>query len=149
MELCDFKCLVDDLNIQTTVTLKTKHISFGCDRDASKCLQQHNLIDLLPRFSQWTKDLVYDEGGIDAIFHFDGNSGATVPSSLISHHDFASHPFSINTIFRHHNLLTNDKHTKEHIICSADDHSKLMTFRFLLLFFAILFFSIFLFTNLY
>lgn len=110
--------------IQSTVTLKTKHISFGCDRDANKCLQQHNLIDLLPRYSPWTKDLVYDEGGSDAVFHFDGNSGATVPSTLISHHDFAINPFSISTIFRHHNLLTSDKHTKEHIICSADDHSE-------------------------
>lgn len=124
LELCDIKCYDNDLVIQSVVTLKTKHISFGCDRDASKCLQQQNLIDLLPKLSSWTKDLIYDEGGVDAVFHFDGNSGAIVPSTLVAHHDFALHPFSIVTIFRHHSIMSNDKHTKEHIVCSADDHSK-------------------------
>lgn len=122
LELCHMQCLDSDLLIQSTVTLQTKHISFGCDRDANKCFQQHNIIDLLPKFSQWTKDLAYDEGGSDALFHFDGNSGSIVPSGIISHHDFAMHPFSISTIFRHHSISTNDKHTKEHILCSADDH---------------------------
>lgn len=124
MELCDLKCHDNDLVIRSTITLKTDHISFGCDRDASKCLQQHNLIDLLPRAVSWTKDLVYDEGGSDSVFHFDGNTGAIVPATVVSTHDFALHPFSIVTIFRHHNIVTNDKHTKEHIVCSADDHSK-------------------------
>lgn len=110
--------------IRSTITLKTDHISYGCDRDASKCLQQHNLIDLLAKSSPWTKDLVYDEGGSDSVFHFDGNTGAVVPSAIVAYHDFSLHPFSIVTIFRHHSIVTNDKHTKEHILCSADDHSK-------------------------
>lgn len=122
LELCQMRCIDTNMFIQSTVTLKTKHISFGCDRDADKCFQQHNVVDLLPKFSQWTKDLTYDEGGSDAVFHFDGNSGAIVPSNTISHHDFALHPFSISTIFRHHSGISNDKHIKEHIICSADDH---------------------------
>lgn len=125
LELCHMECADSNLFIQSTVQLQTKHISFGCDRDAEKCFQQHNVVDLLPKFSQWTKDLSYDETGhidSESVFHFDGNSGAIVPSTTISHHDFALRPFSINTIFRHFNAANNDKHTKEHIICSADDH---------------------------
>lgn len=141
MELCDLKCHDNDLVIRSTVTLKTDHISFGCDRDASKCLDQHNLIDLLPKATTWTKDLVYDEGGSDSVFHFDGNTGAIVPANVVSHHDFASHPFSIVTIFRHHNLLTSDKHTKEHIICSADDHSESLYIIFILFLIVVLFVS--------
>lgn len=122
LELCQLQCPDTNMFIQSTVNLKTNHISFGCDRDADKCFQQNNVVDLLPKFSQWTKDLTYDEGGSDAVFHFDGSSGAIVPSTTISQHDFALRPFSISTIFRHHSIATNDKHTKEHIICSADDH---------------------------
>lgn len=108
--------------------MQTKHISFGCDRDASHCVQS-DLIDLLPKDTEWTKDLVYDEGP-DSVFHFDGTSGASVPTGLLSHHDFALHSFSIATMFRHHNMPSSDKHTKEHIVCSADDHSKLNGFNF-------------------
>lgn len=122
LELCHLQCPDTNMFMQSTVTLKTNYISFGCDRDADKCFQHDNVVDLLPKFSQWTKDLTYDEGGSEAVFHFDGNSGAIVPSNTISHHDFALRPFSISTIFRHHPVASNDKHTKEHIICSADDH---------------------------
>ncbi|KAJ6641242.1 Calsyntenin-1 [Pseudolycoriella hygida] len=120
LELCDMQCKDDDLVIESSVALKTKHISFGCDRDSSHCMRS-DLIDLLPKNVEWTKDLVYDEGA-ESVFHFDGTSGASVPSTLVAHHDFALHPFSIMTMFRHHSVLTNDKHTKEHIVCSADDH---------------------------
>lgn len=125
LDLCDMQCDGSEPIIQMTVALKTKHISFGCDRDADKCFRQHNVVDLLPKFSQWTKDLAYDESSHDdseSVFHFDGNSGAIVPSTTISHHDFAAKPFSISTVFRHSSTASNDKHTKEHIICSADDH---------------------------
>lgn len=135
LELCDMQCTDSDLVIEATVQLKTKHISFGCDRDSSHCaaasLAAHNaggLIDLLPKDTEWTKELVYDEGGLsstDTVFHFDGMTGATVPLALLRHHDFALHPFTIVTQFRHRSQPKIDKHTKEHIICSADDHSKL------------------------
>lgn len=112
---------------------QTKHISFGCDRDASHCTAA-DLIDLLAKDADWTKDLVYDEGA-DAVYHFDGTIGAIVPGALLSHHDFALRPFAIVTQFRHHaaavpeaadgaDAAAADKHTKEHIICSADDHSE-------------------------
>lgn len=36
LELCDMKCKAEEMLITTTVKLKTKHISFGCDRDTSR-----------------------------------------------------------------------------------------------------------------
>lgn len=151
LELCDMECKNNNLIIESSVVLKTKHISFGCDRDITKCKKSltlpamtgtaatqttstatsDNMIDLLAKNMEWTKDLLYDEGP-DSIYHFDGQTGASVPSALLSHHDFALHPFSISTIFRHHNNdgSGGDKHTKEHIVCSADDHSKYTIFFF-------------------
>jgi calsyntenin 1 len=122
LELCEMQCKGEDMVIQTSVSLKTKHISFGCDRDTSKCAK-NELIDLLPKNTEWTKDLVYDEGS-ESVFHFDGSSGAVVPQTIVKPDDFSSHPFSIVTMFRHHSIASNDKHSKEHIICSADDHSR-------------------------
>lgn len=129
LELCDMQCKGEDMVIQSSVSLKTKHISFGCDRDASQCLKKlseeeqidNGLIDLLQKNTEWTKDLVYDEG-TESIFHFDGSSGAIIPKNVVKSQDFASHQFSVVTLFRHHSIASNDKHTKEHIICSADDH---------------------------
>lgn len=113
------------LVVQTRVALRTRHISFGCDRDASKCPRRPNLVDLLPRGgkSSWTSGLVSDEGA-ESVFHFDGTSGAIVPKDLLQADTFAAQPFTLQTQFRHHSIAHNDKHTKEHVICSADDHSK-------------------------
>ncbi|XP_035910352.1 calsyntenin-1 isoform X2 [Anopheles stephensi] len=136
LELCDMQCKGEDMVIQSSVSLKTKHISFGCDRDATQCLRRlsengpqrdgnggdtSGLVDLLQKNTDWTKDLTYDEGA-EAIFHFDGSSGAIVPKNVVQPQDFAAHQFSIVTMFRHHSIATSDKHTKEHIVCSADDH---------------------------
>uniref|UniRef100_W8BQC7 Calsyntenin-1 n=1 Tax=Ceratitis capitata TaxID=7213 RepID=W8BQC7_CERCA len=121
LELCDMFCSTRNLNIHTSVALKTKHISFGCDRDINNCSTRLSLINLLPRNSEWTKDLNYDEG-FEPVFHFDGSTGVIVPDSVITHHDFSTRPFSIVTIFRHFSVPTNNKHIKEHIICTADDH---------------------------
>lgn len=103
--------------------LQTKHISFGCDRDVTECFRGHALVDLLQKGTEWTKDLSYDEG-LEPVFHFDGTLGAIIPEAVMPHHDFASHPFSIVTMFRHLNSSSTNKHAKEHIICSADDHSE-------------------------
>lgn len=67
--------------------------------------------------------------GAESVFHFDGTGGAIVPNSLIRTQEFASFPFSISTMFRHKSSPSSDKHTKEHIICSADDHSKYNIFK--------------------
>lgn len=120
-ELCDMYCNGEGMGIRTSISLKTKHISFGCDRDITNCTPANSLIDLLPRGTEWTKDLSYDEG-FEPVFHFDGSSGVVVPDNLVQRHDYASRPFSIVTIFRHFSLSTANKHAKEHIVCSADDH---------------------------
>ncbi|KAH8272479.1 hypothetical protein KR044_008942, partial [Drosophila immigrans] len=121
LDLCNILCSAEDLTINTTIALKTKHISFGCDRDISNCSTNFNLKDLLPRDADWTKELSYDEGR-EPIVHFSGSTGAVVPNNLIGHHDFSRLPFSIITIFRHSSQSSMNKHVKEHIVCSADDH---------------------------
>ncbi|XP_017853681.1 calsyntenin-1 isoform X2 [Drosophila busckii] len=121
LDLCNILCSADDLNIHASITLKTKHISFGCDRDISNCSASSTLINILPRAADWTKELSYDEGA-EPIFHFDGSTGVVVPSSVIGRHDFAARPFSVVTIFRHGGQSATNKHVKEHIVCSADDH---------------------------
>ncbi|XP_017869345.1 PREDICTED: calsyntenin-1 [Drosophila arizonae] len=121
LDLCNILCTADDLNVHAAVALKTKHISFGCDRDISNCSANKNLKDILPRDTDWTKELSYDEGP-EPVFHFDGSAGVVVPDGFIDHHDFSLKPFSIVTIFRHGNQSPMNKHVKEHIVCNADDH---------------------------
>ncbi|CAD7094141.1 unnamed protein product [Hermetia illucens] len=121
LDLCDIHYSHDEMTIRSSVILKTKHISFGCDRDVTECFRGHALVDLLQKGTEWTKDLSYDEG-LEPVFHFDGTLGAIIPEAVMPHHDFASHPFSIVTMFRHLNSSSTNKHAKEHIICSADDH---------------------------
>lgn len=124
LELCDMKCKGEEMLISTTVALKTKHISFGCDRDASKCQAKKSMLELLTKGSEWTKDLNSDEGD-ESIFHFDGSNGAVIPKNVIDVDGLAAHPFTIQTMFRHHSIINNDKLTKEHVFCSADSHSEL------------------------
>uniref|UniRef100_A0A1B0C0A2 Cadherin domain-containing protein n=1 Tax=Glossina palpalis gambiensis TaxID=67801 RepID=A0A1B0C0A2_9MUSC len=122
LELCGMLCEKPNLNVN--IVLKTKHISFGCDRDISNCSRHSDLIDLLPRSTDWTSDLSYDEGP-EPIFHFDGISGVRVPNKILSYQDFSQGPFSIVTIFRHFvetGPTASNRHIKEHIICNADDH---------------------------
>ena len=53
---------------------------------------------------------------------FDGQTGITVPESVLSSETFPPHKFTIATWMRHRDNKALDKHTKEHIICKADDH---------------------------
>ncbi|EDV45207.1 calsyntenin-1 [Drosophila erecta] len=121
LDLCDISCKNEDLRIHSSIALKTKHISFGCDRDISNCTSSQKVKDLLPHAAEWTKELSYDEG-VEPIFHFDGSTGVVVPTTVIDHYDFSSQAFSILTLFRHNSQGVTNKHVKEHIICSADDH---------------------------
>lgn len=123
LELCDMKCKGEDMLVSTTVSLKTKHISFGCDRDASNCQAKSSMLELLKKGSQWTKDMNFDEGA-ESIFHFDGSNGAVVPKTIINVDEIAAKSFTIQTMFRHHSIINNDKLTKEHVVCSADSHSE-------------------------
>ncbi|XP_016967385.2 calsyntenin-1 isoform X2 [Drosophila biarmipes] len=121
LDLCDISCKNEYLSIHASIALKTKHISFGCDRDLSNCTSSQKVKDLLPHGAEWTKELSYDEG-VEPIFHFDGSTGVVVPDTVINHYDFSSRPFSILTMFRHNSQGVANKHVKEHIVCSADDH---------------------------
>ncbi|XP_037951299.1 calsyntenin-1 isoform X2 [Teleopsis dalmanni] len=121
LDLCDLNCNDIDIDIHMSIALKTKHISFGCDRDLTNCSNDVSLVDLLPKGVEWTKELSYDEG-LEPLFQFDGASGVIIPITSVAQHDFSAQPFSIVTIFRHYSLSTQNKHSKEHIICSADDH---------------------------
>lgn len=89
-----------------------------------------NLVDLLRKDNDWSKDLVYDEGQ-ESVFHFDGSSGTIIPKSYIEVPNFAAKPFSIVTMFRHHSTSNANRHLKEHIICNADDHSEYLILMFI------------------
>jgi hypothetical protein len=132
LELCDMKCKGEDMQITSTISLKSKHSTFGCDHDMSKCNAKNSMIELLSRGSEWTKELMSEEGN-EPIFHFDGSNGAVVPKSVVNVDELASHAFTISTMFRHHSIVNNDKLTKEHIVCSADSQSKFITAIFILL----------------
>ncbi|KAI4454344.1 calsyntenin [Holotrichia oblita] len=130
LELCDVPCTIREL--RTRVDLATRHIGKGCDRDTYSVESQRKLcgaspsaIDLLPSpglGAEWTKPLISDEGHeSDQMFEFDGASTAvTVPMSVLDHNLASS--FTIATWMRHAMHPEQDKHIKEHILCSADDH---------------------------
>jgi hypothetical protein len=57
----------------------------------------------------------------------DGQTGLSVPDSLLSPDTFPAHKFTVATWMRHKGRKAQDKHSKEHIICKADDHRKYPT----------------------
>jgi len=132
LQLCDGPCNVRW--IESRIVLTTSHIGKGCDRDTYSvesqrklCGANANSIDLLPRPSQgaeWTRSLSTDEGReTDQMFEFDGStSAAAIPSSVLDHN--LSSKFTISAWMKHKPQPGADKHLKEHIICSADDHSE-------------------------
>lgn len=106
----------------------------GCDRDTYSVQSQRKLcgaspdaVDLLPSpglGAEWTKPLVSDEGHeSDQMFEFDGTSTAVAVPAHVLDHNLAS-VFTIATWMRHGQHPGQDRHVKEHILCSADDHSK-------------------------
>lgn len=111
-----------------------RHIGKGCDRDTYSVQSQRKLcgaspsaIDLLPSpgvGAEWTKPLISDEGHeSDQMFEFDGSSTAvSIPNHVLDHN--LPPTFTFATWMRHAQHPNQDKHIKEHILCSADDHSK-------------------------
>ncbi|XP_022199172.2 calsyntenin-1 isoform X1 [Nilaparvata lugens] len=130
LKLCDVPCTVR--NVQTKLTLATSHIGKGCDRDTYSVQSQRKLcgassesVDLLPTpgsGAEWTKALASDEGhDSDQMFEFDGVSSAVaIPTEVLDHG--LARTFTIATWLKHRHLPDQDKHVKEHILCSADDH---------------------------
>lgn len=64
-----------------------------------------------------------DEGReSDQIYEFDGASSAvTIDPTVLEH---LTSTFTLSTWLKHKHHPEQDKHVKEHILCSADDHSK-------------------------
>jgi hypothetical protein len=132
LELCDVPCAIS--TIETKLSLSTSHIGKGCDRDTYGVHSQRKLcgassesVDLLPSpglGTEWTKSLPTDEGHeSDPMFEFDGASTAVVvPNGLVSH--YPGDNFTVATWMKHGAHPDQDRHTKEHILCNADDHSK-------------------------
>uniref|UniRef100_A0A8D9AP55 Calsyntenin-1 n=1 Tax=Cacopsylla melanoneura TaxID=428564 RepID=A0A8D9AP55_9HEMI len=131
LALCDVPCNIK--SVQTKLTLATSHIGKGCDRDTYSVQSQRKIcgassesIDLLPTpglpGAEWTKKLATDEGHeSDQMFEFDGVSSAVaIPNDVLDHG--LSPQFTISTWMKHKPIPHQDKHIKEHILCSADDH---------------------------
>lgn len=124
-------------SIEAQVTLETSHIGKGCDRDTYNLASQRQLcgaselaLDLLPDSEQpgneWAKGVQRDQGhsSDSSMAKFDGQSGITVPESILPSENFPPHKFTIATWMKHRDNKALDKHTKEHIMCKADDHRK-------------------------
>ena len=118
------------------MSLATHHIGKGCDRDTYSVESQRKLcgastesIDLLPTAgtsgNEWIRDLPTDDGReSDQIYEFDGVSSAVVVPDNVFDHNLTSQ-FTIGFWMKHETPLDSaNKHLKEHILCSADDHSK-------------------------
>lgn len=130
LELCNVPCQVE--RVQSRIGLTTSHIGKGCDRDTYSVSAQRKMcgassssVELLPApgaDKDWTAGLHSDEGHQgDLIYQFDGdNSGVAVPTSVLNHNLSAT--FTIASWMKHKSSPTSDKHTKEHILCNADDH---------------------------
>ncbi|RVE52900.1 hypothetical protein evm_002377 [Chilo suppressalis] len=93
-------------------------------RRAAACGLDPNTIDLLPSpgaGNEWVKSLKPDSGREgEQMFEFDGETSATVPESVSPHG--LPDTFSVTAWLRHAPAPDNDKHTKEHLLCLADDH---------------------------
>lgn len=70
----------------------------------------------------------HDEGHeSDQMYEFDGSSTAVaIPNDVLDHG--LSSAFTISTWMKHKPMSHQDKHVKEHILCSADDHSNIFVF---------------------
>nr|XP_018917403.1 PREDICTED: calsyntenin-1 [Bemisia tabaci] len=126
LKLCDVPCNVT--NVQSKLTLSTSHIGKGCDRDTYSVQNQRKLcgassesVELL-NSGEWTKTLSVDDGrDSDEMYEFDGVSSAVAIPNTVLNHGLAS-TFTISTWMKHKSQPHLDKHAKEHILCSADDH---------------------------
>ncbi|KAG8233612.1 hypothetical protein J437_LFUL001023 [Ladona fulva] len=137
LELCDSPCGGSTStsgihSIEAKVTLATRHIGKGCDRDTYSVQSQRKLcgasaesIDLLPSpgvGTEWTRALPTDEGReADRVFEFDGGSSAVVVPPNLVDESFSS-TFTLATWMKHKQNPEQDRRVKEHILCSADDH---------------------------
>lgn len=132
LDICDESCKPDHISVR--MTLATKHIGKGCDRDTYSITSQRKLcgasddsIDLLPLptlTSNWTNSLPTDDGHDgDQIYGFDGRTNAVVVPEGHADHRLREH-FTISTWMKHTFPMTIESHhkngNKEHIMCMSD-----------------------------
>ncbi|KAK7486162.1 hypothetical protein BaRGS_00022628 [Batillaria attramentaria] len=132
LRLCDSDCRPEQVTVK--VSLTTKHIGKGCDRDTYSITSQRKLcgasgdsVDLLPSpwRADWTKNLPTDDGHMmDQIFSFDGQGNAVeVPAGHFDH-ELGDH-FTISTWMKHDfpeggPVTGHHSAPKEHILCMSD-----------------------------
>lgn len=132
LRLCETNCTPDQVTVK--VSLTTKHIGKGCDRDTYSITSQRKLcgasgdsVDLLPSpwRADWTKNLPTDDGNMmDQIFSFDGQGNAVeVPAGHLDH-ELGDH-FTISTWMKHdfpegYTPSAHHSAPKEHILCMSD-----------------------------
>lgn len=131
LTLCDHTCSPQEVKVK--VTLTTKHIGKGCDRDTYSITSQRKLcgasgdsVDLLPSpwNAEWTKNLPTDDGHMmDQIFSFDGqNNAVEVPAGHFDHH--LGNRFTISTWMKHSfpegGTVRPHDAPKEHVLCMSD-----------------------------
>ncbi|XP_059160470.1 calsyntenin-1-like isoform X2 [Physella acuta] len=129
LQLCDNDCKPAQVNVKLTLT--TKHIGKGCDRDTYSVNSQRKLcgasgdsVDLLPSPSSadWSHNIPTDDGHeMDQVFSFDGVTNALeVPESVFNH--MLHKHFTISAWLRHEEMpvANQSKPPKEHILCMSD-----------------------------
>lgn len=130
LRICDNECPPQQINVKLTLT--TKHIGKGCDRDTYSVISQRKLcgasgdtVDLLPspESSGWAHNIPTDDGHeMDQVFSFDGHSNALeVPDSVFDH--VLHRHFTVSAWLRHDdsNVMRHQaKSPKEHIVCMSD-----------------------------
>ncbi|KAK3087668.1 hypothetical protein FSP39_008933 [Pinctada imbricata] len=131
LKWCDTSCKPDSVTVK--MSLKTKHIGKGCDRDTYSITSQRRLcgandksVDLLPPPSlttTWTRTLPTDDGKeSDQVFYFDGESNAVeVPHDRFNH-TLHQH-FTLMTWMKHNfaeSMKGDKKKPKETILCMSD-----------------------------
>jgi len=126
-QVCPGQC--KPARIETTLTLHTQDKGVGCDRDTYSlhsqkkiCGASRDTVDILPSGNEWAEKLKYDEDDKNGVvYKFDGHSGVIIPRDVAPHH--FGKEFTVSTWMRHQ-VKNQEKHSKEHILCLADDHRK-------------------------
>lgn len=127
-------------NYESTLTLETRHIGKGCDRDTYDLASQRHLcgasgeaVDLLAPSATISNEIrdnrVRRDAGSGAmsdasVTRFDGSSGLDLPDTIVNPESFPGRMFTVATWMRHAGREDGDNHVKEHIVCEADDHEK-------------------------
>lgn len=95
------------------------------------CDANSRAVDLLPPpgpGAEWTKDLPIDQSrDADQVFLFDGSTGVKIPEATGVTRN-VGHNFTVSLWLKHEHDPSQEKHVKEHIVCTADEHRKLLEF---------------------